>query len=55
MSKQINFWLGLISTIGISIGSITALTSNPVYGIIVIGIGAACLAVREYLKANPLE
>ena len=55
MSKQVNFWLGLSSTVGVSLGSVTVLTSNPVYGFIIIAVGAVCLAIREYLKDNPLE
>ena len=57
MSKKTNFILGLASSIFIAIGSVTAFNTlnNPIVGIIIASIGAVGLAVREYIKSDPLE
>ena len=52
MSKKSNFVLGVVSTVLISIGSITALNtlSNPYVGIGVAVCGVIGLAIREQMK-----
>ncbi|HEY4681172.1 MAG TPA: hypothetical protein VIH04_07910 [Nitrosarchaeum sp.] len=55
MSGKTNIFLGLISTILISVGAISVSTapSNPYFGIIITICGAIGLGVREYLKPKP--
>ena len=51
MTKS-NIYLGIISTILISIGSITAITdlNSPFIGLAIIMCGSVGLGIREWLK-----